>query len=147
MGLELKKEVRHVKFILKGRTQERRVEVRFDPITGRRCRVLEKAILVPPGTDFSSILDPKDCPFCGKAFAEDVPDFMPDIIPEGKLKLRNVTLVPNLFPYADHTAVVVFRDHFIPVDEFSPDDLGDAFRVAETGDQWEMPSLKPFTAP
>lgn len=129
-GLELKKEVRTVQFILNGHPADRKVEVRFDPITGRRCRILEKAILVPPGTDFSEILDSKNCPFCGTRLEKDTPRFMPEVIPEGRIREGRVILFPNLFPYADHVAVVVFKDHYKPVDGFSKEDITDALRAA-----------------
>jgi len=131
MGFELRKEVRTVKFMFKGRPEERKVEVRFDPITGRRCRILEKAILVPPGTDYSEILEEKDCPFCGTNLEDSTPRFMLEESAEGRLTEGRVVLIPNLFPYADHTAVVVFKEHFKPVDGFSKQELVDALVVAQ----------------
>jgi UDPglucose--hexose-1-phosphate uridylyltransferase len=129
--LDLKRELRTVRFIFKGRAEERKVEVRFDPITGRRCRILEKAFLVPPGTDFSEILDETECPFCGPNLEEGTPRFPNDIVPDGRIREGKVQLIPNLFPYADHTAVIVFKEHFKPIDGFSKEELADAFRCAK----------------
>jgi len=128
--LVLRSETRTARYIYKGKTEERKVEVRFDPFTGRRCRILEKAILVPPGKDFSEILKEKDCPFCGDSMVKCTPDFLPDIVPEGRIRQGKAVLIPNLYPYADHTAVVVFEKHYTPVESFTQTELEDALKAA-----------------
>jgi len=49
------------------------------------------------------------CPFCSDLFEKTTPNFMPNIIPEGKFRRGEACLFPNAFPYDQNNNVAIYR--------------------------------------
>ncbi|HST90020.1 MAG TPA: hypothetical protein VLJ14_16725 [Ktedonobacterales bacterium] len=114
-------------------------EVRRDPLTGRSGRVAHVAGFHPHPVDFSGLIEATrvGCPFCPERILAVTPRFPPDLVPDdegegdGRVRRGQTTLVPNLAPYDEHSAVAVMsRDHYVPLDAFTPELLADAFAAS-----------------
>jgi galactose-1-phosphate uridylyltransferase len=94
-------------------------EVRFDPLTGDSARICHFALRAPPPADLAGIVDRsrKSCPFCPERLERVTPRFPEDLVPGGRLRRGAATVIPNLFPYDDVSALAVLGDaHFVPMD-------------------------------
>ena len=53
------------------------------------------------------------------------------LVPEGRIKLGETTVFPNLFPFAKYHAVAtVTKEHFLNLDEFTLKQLSDTFHAS-----------------
>jgi galactose-1-phosphate uridylyltransferase len=94
-------------------------EVRFDPLTGDSARICHFALRVPPAADLEGIVarSRASCPFCPERRERVTPRFPADVLPAGRLRRGAATVVPNLFPYDDVSALAVLGDeHFLPME-------------------------------
>jgi len=84
-------------------------EVRQDPLTGDTARICHFAMRAPPAPDLAEIdaLSRPGCPFCPERIESVTPRFPDDLIPGGRLRHGDATLIPNLFPYDDFSAIAV----------------------------------------
>jgi galactose-1-phosphate uridylyltransferase len=84
-------------------------EVRHDPLTGDTARICHFAMRAPPAPDLAAIdaLSRPGCPFCPERIESITPRFPDDLIPGGRLRRGDATLIPNLFPYDDFSAIAV----------------------------------------
>jgi len=98
----------------------KRIEIRYDPITGRNCRIAHARA----GTDGEEDLPPpppeagdrSECPFCTPSLETATPLLQPGISPIPRLKRGHSVLFPNLFPYGRYSAVSVIDDqHFVEI--------------------------------
>lgn len=96
-------------------------EIRVDPITQRTSRICHFNLPGIPPFDWESLKDPSKkgfCPFCPDTIESVTPKFPSDLIPEGRLLEGEATLIPNLMPYDEHSAVCVLtKDHVVPMEE------------------------------
>ncbi|KJS33756.1 MAG: galactose-1-phosphate uridylyltransferase [Desulfatitalea sp. BRH_c12] len=121
--LQFKQETFHSRIVLPdGRTAERPIEVRTNPITGRTCRITHsRGEEHEPGTE--SLPEPPpfsenraNCPFCQARLATHTPQLAPELWPQGRMTRGNSTLFPNLFPYGRYSGVSLFDDdHFVEI--------------------------------
>jgi galactose-1-phosphate uridylyltransferase len=111
------------------------IEVRKDPLTGRKCRINVDRAKRPKQTtcdtsDFDKIVEKSKakCFFCPEHIEKSTPMFaegLPDRIKEG-----SACLFPNLFPFGGYHAVGVFSaDHFLEANHFTPKLLEDCFKT------------------
>jgi UDPglucose--hexose-1-phosphate uridylyltransferase len=112
------------------------VELRFDPLTGRTCR------LVPYSTD--RIIRPDlnalekrsrelTCPFCPPLVERITPRFPPDLFPEGVIRRGKAVAFPNIDPSDVYGVVVVISDeHFISLEKLDAATVLDALTAAHT---------------
>ncbi|MEW6669912.1 MAG: hypothetical protein AB1512_32280 [Thermodesulfobacteriota bacterium] len=105
-------------------------EVRFDPLTGETGRVFdlpfkaEKRDLTDTVRRSTEIF----CPFCPETLDRSTPLFPEDLIPGGRIRKGQATLIPNLLPFDKYAAVsVVSRRHYVPMEELTAETLLDAF--------------------
>ncbi|HEX75199.1 MAG TPA: hypothetical protein G4O12_01300 [Dehalococcoidia bacterium] len=71
------------------------------------------------------------CFFCPDKVATATPRFPADFIPEGRLTRGEATIFPNLFAQKEYSAIVaITKKHHLKLDEFQPDLLYDAFKLA-----------------
>jgi galactose-1-phosphate uridylyltransferase len=111
------------------------IEVRTDLFTGCVSRVLKFRHKLPKTSVESEILDKSKalCPFCPEVRDALTPKFPSSIAPEGHIRFGNATVLPNAFPYSRYCGVTLFSDdHFLYLNQFSPDVLHDAFQAAIT---------------
>jgi len=114
-------------------------QYRFDPLTNAQVRInpararrvkqagvsaneLERLILVSKET----------CPFCPERAEKETPCFPAEISAEGRIRIGESLLFPNLNPFGEHHAVgVLSKEHFLDLDEFSPEMLRDNLLAAK----------------
>ncbi|NVM01320.1 MAG: hypothetical protein HWN67_03230 [Candidatus Helarchaeota archaeon] len=119
---------------------EQEVEYRIDPLLGHLslCPSSQKKKISRVHKKFDSeLLDDicaktkKNCFFCPEKIDTATPKFPSDIFPDGRFKIREAVLVPNLFPYLEHSAVVILsKSHFLPLEDYSAELLFDAFKAS-----------------
>lgn len=112
------------------------LEIRFDPLTGRTCRLVPYSLdrIIRPDIEnlVSRSLELK-CPFCPPLVEEITPRFPADIEPEGTIRRGRATAFPNIGGYDVYSAVIVISDrHFIPLREFNVTTLVDALLAAHS---------------
>jgi galactose-1-phosphate uridylyltransferase len=122
-----------------GRPAERKIEVRTNPVTGRRSRIAFSRIaerergvdgLPPPPPDAEQVAQ---CPFCHPQVARMTPQIHPAIAAEGRLRTGKSLLFPNLFPYGRYSAVSLFdRTHFVEIGKASLDAYTASFENCQT---------------
>jgi UDPglucose--hexose-1-phosphate uridylyltransferase len=113
-------------------------EIRRDPLTGRSGRVAHVLGFQLAPVDFDLIIERSrpGCPFCPERIFEVTPQFPPDIVPEaegdeGRIRRGEAVVFPNLAPYDEYSAVVAMtRQHYVPLGEFTPLQLAEAFAAA-----------------
>lgn len=113
-------------------SQNREIEVREDPLTGRPTRIVEAIFPAPEETptieDYVS--DAEGCFFCPEMVTEATPEY-PDFVGEDRIERGDAISFPNLFPYGKHSNVVVLTDeHFQPIDAFETSTFEDGFGCA-----------------
>lgn len=118
-------EVRTVILKLGGENVLKRYEVRKDPITGVRVSIIDKEILLQEPSQRVWPDSSKDCPFC----AEYIEDSTPSFEDGSRIVKGDVVLFPNLYPYAKHCAVAVFKEHEMGLKDFTVSLLKDAFEA------------------
>ncbi len=110
------------------------LEFRFDPLTGRTCRLVGFSLERILRPDLSALVKRSlemRCPFCAPLVEEVTPRFPPDIVPEGTIRRGKALVFPNAGPYDVYSAVVAISDeHFISLDEFTQETLFDALLAA-----------------
>ena len=73
----------------------------------------------------------KTCFFCGTAVEKSTPCFTPDFSSEGRLRVGEALLFPNLFSLGTFHPVIRLCDaHFLKLSEFTPALIRDGFAVA-----------------
>lgn len=74
----------------------------------------------------------KNCFFCGEAVAKSTPRFMPDFSEEGRIKVGEALLFPNLFSLGTyHPVIRLCNAHFLKLSEFTPDLIVNGFLAAQ----------------
>ena len=133
MSLEFKKIRSQVRLMnpFKGHAlDEIPFEIRFDPLTGATGRVFDLPFKAEK-PDVADIVDRSKkifCPFCPAALEKSTPEFPKDLIPEGRIRVGNATLIPNLAPFEKHAGVAIFSpEHFLPMENLTPETMRDAF--------------------
>ncbi len=109
------------------------IELRKDPLTGRRCRInLERAKRpkqAAKATDIENIIEASraKCFFCPENLEKMTPMF-PEDFPEKRIKVGAACIFPNLFPFGGFHAVGIFsEDHHLDPNQFSPKLLEECF--------------------
>lgn len=73
----------------------------------------------------------KNCFFCGAAIERSTPRYPAGIIPEGRIKIGEAVLFPNLYPIGKyHSVIVLSKAHFLKLTEFSPEIIGNGLIAA-----------------
>jgi UDPglucose--hexose-1-phosphate uridylyltransferase len=110
------------------------VELRFDPLTGRTCRLVPyslERIIRPDLNALEKRSRELPCPFCQPLVERITPRFPPDLFPEGVIRQDKALAFPNIDPYDVYGVVVVVSDrHFIPLDGFDLETVFNALMAA-----------------
>ncbi|MFZ0450426.1 MAG: hypothetical protein WAL98_14410 [Desulfatiglandaceae bacterium] len=136
MELGFKKEIHEARFLdPTDGFQEKviRIEVRTDLFTGSKARVLAHRWRLPEASvDEPSISKSKEwCPFCPGKMEASTPKFPSILVPKGRIRYGEATVVPNAFPYSRYNAVCILsKRHYLPLDHFDPEILYDAFEAS-----------------
>jgi len=96
-------------------------EVRIDPLTKRRSRIITWSLPPQNKFDFSKMVEEsKGCIFCPENVLQKTPQFLNEISPEGRISIGGATGFPNLYPAGTYGSVVVLcRDHFLNLNQFT----------------------------
>lgn len=106
-------------------------EKRYDPLTGHRVRVYEIDWYTKPVNFYElGAKSLKRCPFCNGRLELYGARFDPDFCKEGHLKKGEVTLIPNILPYAENAAVsILTKEHVVPMGKMSKETIQDSFSL------------------
>ncbi len=115
--------------------EEKRIpsEIRIDPLTGRSARICHFMKLKWEQPDFNTMVSGTEvyCPFCPDKVLEVTPCFPKEILPEGRMRRKDMVIFPNLAPYDSIGAVATMGGrHYIPMMELHPDLMASAFGFA-----------------
>jgi galactose-1-phosphate uridylyltransferase len=143
MAIEFKKVTYEAAPVLSPLTQfqpdAQTLEYRWDPLTGWKqnynIRYMDKAAMFYGPADEKLMEElaessRSNCPFCPHNIEKVTPKFPPEIFPEGSFRLGESRVMPNLFQIYDFTVVTVMaNEHFLKLNEFTPDKFNDAFKA------------------
>jgi galactose-1-phosphate uridylyltransferase len=107
-------------------------EVRIDPLTKRRSRIITWGLPSPGKFDFSKMTEGSTiCFFCPENVLEKTPQFLKEIIPEGRIRIGRAIGFPNLNPVGSFGNVVVLgHEHFLNLNQFTPEIYEEGISVA-----------------
>ena len=110
-----------------------RLRWRRDPLTGASARILTGVKLQPPArTDLTGLVaKPAFCPFDSEHLETATVPFPAELTAEGRIRLGQAVVVPNIMAYATHSAVGIYDPgrHFLDLDDLTPSIVGDALTV------------------
>jgi galactose-1-phosphate uridylyltransferase len=107
-------------------------EIRIDPLTKRMIRIITLDLPSKKKFDFSQLTEKsKGCFFCPENVFTKTPQFLEEIIPEGRLQIGEAIGFPNLNPIGTYSNVIVLcSHHFLDLNQFTPQAYKDGFSVA-----------------
>jgi galactose-1-phosphate uridylyltransferase len=108
------------------------IEIRTDRFTGRVSRILDFRWKLPQSSHDPELIEEagKTCPFCPERIETLTPQFPPHIIPEGRLRFNETTVIPNAFPYCSYCGVAIFSEtHYLPMNRISESILYNALKA------------------
>ena len=117
------------------------LEHRKDPLTGRGSIVIKGRLdyvknLIDTDQSFLDGLVESTrgtCPFCPEAVASKSPKFVPELAPEGRIRVGEAVCFPSLFAHEDFNAVVVpTPTHGLTLNNYTPSILRDGFKACLT---------------
>ena len=107
-----------------------RLRWRRDPLTGASTRILTGVKLQPSSRPDMTELTAKPafCPFDAEYLETATVPFPAELTPEGRIRVGQAVVVPNILAYATHSAVGIYDParHFLDLDELTPSLVGDA---------------------
>lgn len=118
------------------------VEVRRDPLLGdisvyNPC--LKDKVKFFFGDNDSGLVEKliedsaKNCIFCGEMIERNTPRYPSDLVSEGRIRIGEAVLFPNLFPIGKYHSVIRLSDaHFLKLSEFRPAIIEDGLKAAQT---------------
>jgi UDPglucose--hexose-1-phosphate uridylyltransferase len=112
-------------------------EIRIDPLTKRRSRIITMGFPSRDKFDFSQMAEEsKGCFFCPENVLVKTPQFLGEIIPEGRIQIGKAVGFPNLNPIGTYCSVIVLcQDHFLNLNQLTPqiyeDGLSAAIEIAK----------------
>ena len=110
------------------------LEIRYDPLTGETGRVFDLPYKPPDRPDLKETIQCSReifCPFCPEALEKSTPLFPKEFIPEGRIKVVQATLIPNLVPFDKYAGVSILSgEHYIGIEDLTPERMRDAFSAA-----------------
>jgi len=107
-------------------------EVRIDPLTKRRSRIITWGLPSKGKFDFSQMVEEsKECFFCPENVLSKTPEFLKEIVPKGRICIGNAVGFPNLNPVGTYGSVVVLcHEHFLHLNQFTPEIYEEGLSVA-----------------
>jgi UDPglucose--hexose-1-phosphate uridylyltransferase len=107
-----------------------RLRWRRDPLTGASARILTGEKLQPESRpDLTELTaKPTFCPFDAEYLEKATVPFPAELTAEGRIRVGQAVVVPNIVAYATHSAVGIYdtERHFLDLDELTPSLVGDA---------------------
>src|SRR4029077_1011613 len=104
-----------------------------DPLTGASARILTGEKLQPSTRpDLAELTaKPAFCPFDSEYLDRATVPFPAELTAEGRIRVGQAVVVPNIMAYATHSAVGIYDPgrHFLDLDDLTPSLVGDALTV------------------
>ncbi len=73
----------------------------------------------------------RTCLFCGNRLETNTPQYSRSLVPQGRIRVGEAVLFPNLYPLGKYHSVIVLSDaHFLKLSDFSPQIIGGGLRAA-----------------
>ena len=117
------------------------VEVRTDPLLGDKSvynSALKDKVKFFFGECDTVLIEKlvedsaKTCIFCSGNIEKTTPRYPQNLIPEGRIRIGEAVLFPNLFPVGKyHSVIALSKAHFLKLSEFSPEIIVNGLRVAQ----------------
>ncbi|NMB34749.1 MAG: hypothetical protein GX989_00505 [Firmicutes bacterium] len=108
-----------------------KTEIRFDPLTGETSRLAHFGMIKPLKEDYSAWDNPENrsrCPFCPENIEKATPRYPSSLLPDGRLRRGQTTILPNLSPYDQFSALAIMSTaHVVTLDKMTAPLLKDAF--------------------
>ena len=102
------------------------VEYRYDPLTSEQTRInparAKRAKQAESDVDLRDIIGKSrvNCAFCPERIEEKTPEFPKEICVEGRIRIGETVIFPNLNPFGKHHSVgTISKKHFLDLDEFA----------------------------
>ena len=108
-------------------------EIRFDPLTGETGRVFHLSFKAEKPLIAETVRRSREifCPFCPEVLEKSTPAFPEDVIPGGRMKVGESTVIPNLLPLDKYAGIAILSEtHFIPMENLNPAAMKDAFSAS-----------------
>jgi galactose-1-phosphate uridylyltransferase len=109
------------------------IEVRTDPLLGYTTRILgEKGLDRVPEKDplLDFVHQSAPCFFCEERLESQTPIFTEDVYPEGRIRVGEAVLFPNLAGYGRYSGVCILSTkHFTTLKDMNPDLIGNALKA------------------
>lgn len=113
------------------------IEHRADPLTGlttvvRTGRKVWQQLYTTDEKLLAEFVEQSrgKCFFCPEKVYQFTPKYPKELIPEGRVIVGEACLFPNLFAQKEYSAIVVIaHQHFLALDEFTPELLANAFKA------------------
>lgn len=113
------------------------IEYRKDALTDTWCRVNVKRATRAKQCRREESLDElversiNNCSFCPENIDKATPKFLPGISKEGRIKLGEATVFPNLFPFAKYHAMATLTEkHYLGLEDFTQPQIEDAISAS-----------------
>ncbi len=126
--------------MMDGALDTQTIEIRRDPLTGAMSmfsdRLQDKVKVFFGDSDYNLIEklaenSKKNCFLCGDKWKTITPTYPESIIPEGRVKVGEAVLFPNLFPVSQVHAVIRVGDkHYLPLKDFDAKRIAEAFQAS-----------------
>jgi UDPglucose--hexose-1-phosphate uridylyltransferase len=117
------------------------VKVRKDPLLGDisvyNPRLKDKVRFFfgdcDPGLIEKMVADSaKTCIFCPDRFEKNTPRYPSRLLPEGRVRVGEAVLFPNLFPISKyHSVIILTKSHFLKLSEFGLEIIRNGLKAAQ----------------
>jgi UDPglucose--hexose-1-phosphate uridylyltransferase len=114
------------------------IEYRFDPLTEEQSRInpdrAKRVKQAETDIGLKEIINRsrETCVFCPEQIEEKTPKFPEAIYKEGRIRIGESVIFPNLNPFGENHAVgILSKGHFLDLDEFKVDLLRDNLRATK----------------
>ena len=113
------------------------IEYRRDTLMGMWCRVnVKRATRAKQARGEQNLQElieasKADCSFCPENIETATPKFLPEISKEGRIKMGEATVFPNLFPFAKYHAMATLSEkHYLAIEDFTSGQIEDAINAS-----------------
>ena len=137
MGITFRKEILEARLLnpLKNFELDTKIaEIRYDPLTGRTSRIVERfAPHVPKKPDITDLIEKtRNCFFCAEKVEKVTPKILPEISLEERIKVGEAVLFPNLTAYGKYSGVCIFsKEHFIELGDMTPELVANNLKASQ----------------
>lgn len=126
--------------MVSGKLDTQELEIRRDPLTGRQSvfnpSLEDKAAFFFGASDKAlmhrlALESEAKCFLCEDRWKQTTPTYPEKLVPGGRIVVGESVLFPNLFPVSQvHAVIRVGARHYLPLEDFSPSLIDEAFRAA-----------------